>query len=272
MSKVFSCVAYFRLTPFSGRAPRGAADKFFAGLLSDVGPRGGVARRGAQVAAAASAARCAAKSFWTPTAARASNASISSREKGCPSAVPCNSMKRPSPVETTFMSVSARESSSYLRSRSGTPATIPTLTAATSPVMGRAPSFFSLTRRQHRVACREPALARVPFEGRHAFVERGRADDARAAHLDERGAFGVGHEAGRDANLAHLVCATPVRARVGSASGCEAHRAPRLQRLRVGAARSPKTSRRRARIAQPRPSRKSDPDHRTKTARAHPPP
>ena len=38
---------------------------------------------------------------------------------------------RPSPVLTTFMSTSALESSSYARSRSGSPSTMPTLIAAT---------------------------------------------------------------------------------------------------------------------------------------------
>ena len=53
------------------------------------------------------------------------------RSNGGPSAVPWTSMNRPSPVLTTFMSTSARESSSYARSSSGSPSTMPTLVAAT---------------------------------------------------------------------------------------------------------------------------------------------
>ena len=46
-----------------------------------------------------------------PPAARSSSSSSSSRENGSCSAVACTSTRRPSPVMTTFMSVSAVESS-----------------------------------------------------------------------------------------------------------------------------------------------------------------
>src|SRR5205085_10179281 len=82
--------------------------------------------------------------------------------------------------------------------------------------------------RQHRILGRQPPLPRVASEWRHALVERRRADDARAPHLYERGALGVGHEAGRDAHLAQLVGAPSVRALLRRlASGFEAHPAPR---------------------------------------------
>ena len=48
-------------------------------------------------------------------------ASSSSWVKGSASAVPCTSMMRPSSVITTFMSVSAAESSMYSRSQMASP-------------------------------------------------------------------------------------------------------------------------------------------------------
>ena len=60
----------------------------------------------------ASAARCARDQLARcPCSARPSSASISARENGAPSAVPCTSTKPPAPVITTFMSVSQAESS-----------------------------------------------------------------------------------------------------------------------------------------------------------------
>ena len=61
---------------------------------------------------AAAASPCAAVSVSTPPAARSSSASRSSRENGSRSAVACTSTSSPAPVMTTFMSVSALESSS----------------------------------------------------------------------------------------------------------------------------------------------------------------
>ncbi len=73
-----------------------------------------VARREKKVHAGgvAAACACAAASSSIPPAARSSSASSSSREKGSRSAVACTSTSLPSPVMTTFMSVSALESSS----------------------------------------------------------------------------------------------------------------------------------------------------------------
>ena len=59
----------------------------------------------------ASTAVWSALSCRIPPSARSSSASSSARENGAPSAVPCTSMMSPSPVATTFMSVSARTSS-----------------------------------------------------------------------------------------------------------------------------------------------------------------
>src|SRR5690606_7078458 len=86
---------------------------------SDAAATGAVARVGPGVAGAsyasrtvASAARWASARVVQPATARSRSASSSSRAKGSASAVPWTSMKRPSPVHTTFMSVSARTSSS----------------------------------------------------------------------------------------------------------------------------------------------------------------
>src|SRR6476659_71505 len=65
-----------------------------------------------QAAGAAAASACAAVSSSIPPAARSRSESRSSRENGSRSAVACTSTSRPSPVITTFMSVSALESSS----------------------------------------------------------------------------------------------------------------------------------------------------------------
>src|SRR5271154_2897304 len=58
-----------------------------------------------------SASRCSPHSSSHPVAARFSNASSSWRWNGWPSAVPCTSMNAPAAFITTFMSVSASESS-----------------------------------------------------------------------------------------------------------------------------------------------------------------
>ena len=50
--------------------------------------------------------------------------------------------------------------------------------------------------RQHAVFRGDPALAGVAQERRHAILDAGRADDARAADLDQDRAFGVREEAG----------------------------------------------------------------------------
>jgi hypothetical protein len=65
-----------------------------------------------------------------PRSARSVSASSSAREKVVPSPVPWISASRPVPVATTFMSTSARASSSYGRSSRGRPPTRPTETAA----------------------------------------------------------------------------------------------------------------------------------------------
>src|SRR3954462_102040 len=76
-------------------------------------------------------ARCFSINCLIPSSASPISASSARRSKGSPSAVPCSSMKRPSPVFTKFMSTSAFESSSYARSSSAAPPTMPTLVAAT---------------------------------------------------------------------------------------------------------------------------------------------
>ena len=60
----------------------------------------------------ASAAACMRVSSAQPVTARSSSASRVGRSNTAPSAVPCTSTKLPSPVQTTFMSVPARTSSS----------------------------------------------------------------------------------------------------------------------------------------------------------------
>ena len=62
-------------------------------------------------AAVSHAASCAARSSSIPPVARSSRRSSSSRENGSRSAVACTSTRRPSAAITTFMSVSAEESS-----------------------------------------------------------------------------------------------------------------------------------------------------------------
>ena len=67
--------------------------------------------RAFRAAAVSQAARWAVPSSVIPAAARSSSSSSSSRVNGSRSAVACTSTRRPSPAITTFMSVSADESS-----------------------------------------------------------------------------------------------------------------------------------------------------------------
>ena len=78
-----------------GRARRASALSRLLRARSRRGPSSGAATRS-----------------WMPLSAAASSSCISSSQKGCPSAVPCSSTKRPRPVLTTFMSTWAEESSS----------------------------------------------------------------------------------------------------------------------------------------------------------------
>src|SRR5436190_2913318 len=94
-----------------------------------------------------SASCCRWVSSAQPATARSSSWSSSGRSKGWPSAVPCTSTNSPVPVQTTFMSVSARTSSAYSRSSRGWPSTMPTLTAATDPRRG-SPASAPLARSQ----------------------------------------------------------------------------------------------------------------------------
>src|SRR6478609_9573083 len=71
-----------------------------------------------------------------PLIARSSIASSSARRNGAPSAVPWTSTNSPEPVRTTFMSVSARTSSSYIRSSRASPSITPTDTADTELTSG----------------------------------------------------------------------------------------------------------------------------------------
>src|SRR5574343_695398 len=108
-------------------------------------------------------------SFWActrsamPWVARASIASISARLKGTPSAVPWTSTKPPAPVITTFMSVSQAESSTYSRSSSGVPWTMPTEMAATWSRMGSRDSALRASRplTASRAAMKAPVMAAV---------------------------------------------------------------------------------------------------------------
>src|SRR5690606_22220707 len=87
-----------------------------------------------------------------PATPSSSSASSSRLSNGAPSAVPCTSTNSPRPVTTTFMSVSARTSSTYARSSMGWPSTIPTETAATESSSGallRPMNFFA---RPHSIA------------------------------------------------------------------------------------------------------------------------
>src|SRR3569623_96920 len=77
------------------------------------------------------ALRCAAVSSWMPARARSSIASSCLRSKLACSAVPWTSISLPEASPTTFMSTSALLSSTYGRSSTPSPPTLPTETAAT---------------------------------------------------------------------------------------------------------------------------------------------
>src|SRR5581483_9125 len=64
--------------------------------------------------------------------------------------------------------------------------------------------------RQHPVLRRHPALILALQKRRHFVLDRSRADDARVAHLDQTGAFRIGHEAARQLRRAHLIAAASV--------------------------------------------------------------
>ena len=76
-----------------------------------------------------------------------------------PSAVPCTSTKRPSPVITTFMSTSARTSSEYSRSSIGMPSITPTEIAAHGCSTGWRPSDLGRDEPAARVVQRDPPAA-----------------------------------------------------------------------------------------------------------------
>src|ERR1700722_14414482 len=84
-----------------------------------------------------SASRCAANSVSHAPSARSSSLSSVERGNVAPSPVPWTSTSVPVSVATTFMSTSARESSSYGRSTRTLPSTTPTLTAAMAHDSGR---------------------------------------------------------------------------------------------------------------------------------------
>jgi hypothetical protein len=77
-----------------------------------------------------------------------------------PVSVPWTSTKRPSPVQTTFMSVSALTSSSSWSSGRSTPLTMPTLTAATVLVSGWA-SDPTVSRTIEALAADAPATLKA---------------------------------------------------------------------------------------------------------------
>ena len=106
-----------------------------------------ITARGAGASATISC--CAATISSMPLSARPSSASSSARVNATPSAVPCTSTKRPSPVITTFMSTSARTSSVYSRSSIGVPSMTPTEIAAHGCRIGCRPSVPFATSRLH---------------------------------------------------------------------------------------------------------------------------
>ena len=96
----------------------------------------GEAAGGSAIISACSAMICS-----MPAWPRSSSASSCARPNGAASAVPCTSTNsgsppRPSASITTFMSTSAVESSTYGRSSTGTPFTMPTLIAAQNECSG----------------------------------------------------------------------------------------------------------------------------------------
>src|SRR5450830_934161 len=109
----------------------------------------------------ASAAVWIAASSMVPPSARSSSASSSRRSNGAASAVPCTSTNNPRPVTTTFMSVSARTSSTYGRSSIGTPSMIPTLTADTESRSGEVEPLMAPCSRPHATASASATYAPV---------------------------------------------------------------------------------------------------------------
>lgn len=75
--------------------------------------------------------------------------------------MPCTSTNFPLPVTTTFMSVSARTSSTYGRSSIGAPSTMPTLTALTESVSTVRPAGTSPCSRAHATASASATYAPV---------------------------------------------------------------------------------------------------------------
>src|SRR5450830_619529 len=114
-----------------------------------------------RVMGAASAAVWIAASSAVPPRARSSSASSSRRSNGAASAVPCTSTNSPRPVTTTFMSVSARTSSTYGRSSIGTPSMIPTLTADTESRSGEVEPLMAPCSRPHATASASATYAPV---------------------------------------------------------------------------------------------------------------
>src|SRR3989344_5591662 len=179
-----------------------------------------------------------------PFSASASSWSISARVNATPSAVPCTSTKWPAPVITTFMSVSQSTSSTYSRSSSGVPCTMPTEMAATGldhvaieldgalaqqlevkhRAQAAADKALDLLRAagllaarglavaagvggagQHAVFGRDPALAAAALVGRHALFHRSGAKHFGVAELDQHRALGMHGVAAGDAHGAQLV-------------------------------------------------------------------
>src|SRR4029078_9758286 len=64
--------------------------------------------------------------------------------------------------------------------------------------------------RQHAVLRGDPSLVLAAQERGHAVLDRGGADHARVADLDEDGAFGVQLEVGRDAREAQVAGRTVI--------------------------------------------------------------
>jgi hypothetical protein len=73
--------------------------------------------------------------------------------------------------------------------------------------------------RQHAVFGRHPALAAAPLVRRHPVFDRGGAQDARVAELDEHGALGMDGEAARDAHRTELVGGAAAGALEGHGEG-----------------------------------------------------
>src|SRR5262249_8124666 len=90
--------------------------------LAQLGEHARVPRRDEEPVHASRPRAWIARSSPMPSSATSSSWSSVLRSKVPPSAVPCTSTRRPLPVATTFMSTSARESSTYARSSRTSPA------------------------------------------------------------------------------------------------------------------------------------------------------